>query len=61
MLYIVCHNCGYVLYKATNSIRTPREIISYFGYRCPRCLAKLSEKPKYVIVVRSGGVQHKQT
>lgn len=50
MLYIVCHNCGYVLYKATNNVKTPREVISYFGGRCPRCLAKLSEKPMYVLI-----------
>ena len=46
---VVCHNCGFVLVEI-KEIKSKMNSAAHiaaakYGYRCPRCLAKLSKKP----------------
>ena len=46
---VVCHNCGFVLAEIKeikNKMNSAAHIAAVrYGFRCPRCLAKLSRKP----------------
>ena len=46
---VACSNCGFVLAEFREIKNSMYDIVheaaAKYGYRCPRCLAKLSRKP----------------
>ena len=46
---VVCSSCGFVLAEIKEIKNSMYDIVyvaaAKYGYRCPRCLAKLSRKP----------------
>jgi len=46
---VLCHGCNYVLYEGSE-LKTPDEIVSLNGGKCPKCDRKLSLLPMDVEV-----------